>query len=51
MFRVGAGAVRRELDTTDVSGERNVGVVEFTDSAHGRASQETRLLGKGPKPG
>jgi hypothetical protein len=44
---VGAGAARRELDTTDVSGERKVGVVEFTDSAHGRASQETRLLGMG----
>jgi hypothetical protein len=29
---VGAGAARRELDTTDVSGVRNVGVVEFTDS-------------------
>ncbi len=44
---MGAGAARRELDMTDVSGERNVGVVEFTDSVHGQASQATRLLGMG----
>jgi hypothetical protein len=50
IVRVGAGAARRELDTTDVSGERKVGVVEFTDSAHGQASQETRLLGMGQSP-
>jgi hypothetical protein len=33
IVRVGAGAARRELYATDVSGERNVGVVEFTCGA------------------
>jgi hypothetical protein len=42
--------VPRAVNSTDVSGERNVGVVEFTDSAHGQASQATRLLGMGRSP-
>jgi hypothetical protein len=45
-----AGAAPRELDKTDLWGARNVGRVEFTDSAHGQASQGTRLIGMGRSP-
>ncbi len=49
MVRVCAGAKRRELDTSDILERQNVAGVEFTDSAHGQASQGTRH-GMGPSP-